>query len=200
MAAVAEQLVFDAAAHTYHLGNRRLPSVTQVLEPLCDYSMVRPDVLEAARVFGQHVHEACDLFNRDALDWDSLDLALVPYVSAWRDFLDQSGAVVIASEVRVHHQDLLYAGSPDVVLSWGKRIVVPDIKATAIVPPTVGAQTAAYAKAWQRMHGGREPARYCIHLQDGKYRTHPRTDPADWSTFVSALNCHNFKVKHRVAA
>lgn len=192
-------LEFDADTHTYTLNGQRLPSVTQVLAPLNDFSMVPPDVLEAAREFGSHVHEACDLFNRDLLDWSSLDPPLVPYVEAWQKFLDESGAVPIASEVRVVHAQYGYAGSPDVVLAWGKRTAIPDIKATAVVPPTVGPQTAAYAKAWQAMHGGREPARYCIHLrEDGTYRSHARTDPADWSIFLSALNCHKFREKHRV--
>jgi hypothetical protein len=193
-----QQVQFDAATHTYTLGGRKLPSVTQVLGPLEDYSMVPPDLLEAARIRGQHVHEACDLFDRDELDWQSLDLQLVPFVEAWRNFLHESGAVVIASEVRVVHAQLGYAGSPDKVLSWGKRIVVPDLKATAIVPRTVGAQTAAYAQAYQAMHGCRVPDRYCIHLKDGKYTTHPRRSPTDWTLFLSALNCHNFKEQHRV--
>lgn len=195
------QFDFDPATHTYTLDGRRLPSVTQVLAPLNDYSMVPPDILEAARIFGTHVHEACDLFDRDELDWSSLDPALVPYVEGWRNFLRDSGAVVIASELRVYHAELGYAGSPDKVLSWRKSIAIPDLKATAIVPPTVGPQTAAYAKAYHSMHGGRgrEPLRYCIHLTGGgKYKSHARTDPADWSYFVSALNCHKFKEKHRV--
>lgn len=190
---------FDQATHTYTLDGRRLPSVTQVLSPLEDFSMVPRDVLEAAREFGQHVHEACDLFDRGELDWLALDPALVPYVEAWRQFILDSGAVVIASELRVYHAKLGYAGSPDKVLAWGGRIVVPDLKATAIVPRTVGAQTAAYAKAYQSMHGGKEPARYCIHLEPGKYRSHQRRDPADWSLFISCLNVHNFKENNRAA-
>lgn len=194
-------LEFDAGTHTYMLNGVRVPSVTQILAPLEDFSMVPPDVLEAARIRGQHVHEACDLFDRDELDWQSLDLALVPYVEAWRNFICESGAVVIASETRVVHEQLGYAGSPDKVLSWGKREVIPDIKATAIVPRTVGAQTAAYAKARHFMLGGREPSRCCIHLRpDGKYSVHPRRDPADWALFISCLNVYKFQEKHRVAA
>lgn len=182
----------DREQHVYRVAGRVLPSVTDVLGILQDFSHVDDDVLERARQFGQHVHQAINLFNRDELDWQSLHPALVPFVERWRAFLAQSGAVVIASEKPVVHEKLGYAGTPDVVLAWSKRTVIPDIKVTAAVPRTVGAQTAAYAKAYQAMHGGREPARCCIHLTDGRYRVHARTDPADWSIFLSALNCWRF--------
>lgn len=195
------RLDFDKAAHAYTLNGQRVPSVTQILAPLVDFSMVAQDVLEAAREFGQHVHVACDLFNRGILDWLSLDPALLPYVSAWKRFIDESGAVVVASELPVAHEDFGYAGMADVVLAWRSRVVVPDIKSTAVVPATVGAQTAAYAKAYQRMHGGKEPERRCISLHpDGTYRVHAKRDAGDWSLFLSALNIHKFKEKNRVAA
>lgn len=186
-------LNFDSANHAYTLDGVRVPSVTEILSPLNDFSMIRPDVLETARVFGQHVHEACDLYDRDELDWSSLDTDLVPYVEGWKQFIEESGAIVIGSEIRVFHEKLMYAGSPDKVLAWGNRVVIPDLKATAIVPRSVGAQTAAYAEAYHSMHGGKKPERYCIHLLEGKYRTHPRKESADWSLFVSALNCWRFK-------
>lgn len=194
------RLDFDAQTHTYTLDGRRLPSVTEVLAPLIDYSRVPQDVLEAAREFGSHVHTACDLFNRDELDWSSLDDALVPYVSAWKQFLEDTGAVVIESETPVYHAQLGYAGTPDVVLAWDSRVVIPDLKSTAVVPPTVGPQTSAYAKAYQHMHGGREPERRCIQLNaDGTYRVHRKREPSDWSYFLSALNCHKFKEKYHAA-
>lgn len=193
------QLDFDRDAHIYRLNGRIVPSVTGVLRRYEDWSMVPPNVLEAARIFGSHVHQACDLFNRDALDWASLDPEIVPYVEAWKKFLDESGAVVIASEQPVAHEQLGYAGTPDVVLAWDNFVVIPDIKATAIVPRTVGVQTAGYAKAYQSMHGGREPGRRCIHLQAGQYRVHARKSPVDWSLFVSALNWHKFLEQHHVA-
>lgn len=194
------RLAFDAETHTYTLDGQRLPSVTQVLAPLNDYSMVPPDVLEAAREFGRHVHEACDLHDRDELEWSSLDPALVPYVEGWRRFLAESGAIVVASEQPIYHAKLGYAGTPDRVLAWRKGFAIPDIKSTSVVVPTVGPQTAAYAKAYQAMHGGREPARYCIQLRpDGTYKSFVRNDPADWSVFLSALNVYKWKEKHRVS-
>lgn len=186
-------LEFNKDLHMYTVNGVQVPSVTQILEPLNDFSQIRPEVLEAARQFGQHVHEACDLYDRGDLDWAALDPSLVPYVEAWKLFLDDSGAIVVSSETQVYHAKLAYAGSPDKVLAWGNRVVIPDLKATAVVPKTVGAQTAAYAEAYHAMHGGKRPERYCIHLQAGKYTSHARKDPADWSLFVSALNCWRFK-------
>jgi hypothetical protein len=173
---------------------KRVPSDPQVLGLLEDWSAVSPTVLEPARELGKNVHVATHLADRDELDRDALDPALTPYVAGWEKFLAESGAVVIATELRLYHAELGYAGTADRVLDWRGRIVIPDLKTSACVPRTVGAQAAAYAKAYQQLHGGPEPKRYCINLTgDGNYRSHARTDPADWSLFLSALNCWKFK-------
>jgi hypothetical protein len=188
------QLDFDSEKHVYSLGGRVLPSVTEILRPLEDFSRIPAEVLEAARDFGHNVHLACHLDDQEALEWDSLDPALVPYVLAWRKFLADTGAVVIASEHPLAHPTLGYAGTPDRVLAWGKRTVLPDIKSTTVVPRTVGPQTAGYTKLYQANHGGREPERYCIQLKpDGTYSSHRRPESTDWSVFLSCLNIWRFK-------
>lgn len=187
------QLEFEKASHVYRLDGRVVPSVTQILQPLNDFSMVNPGVLEAAREFGNHVHQACHLDDMEMLDWSELDPALVPYVTAWRAFLTDSGAVVIASEQPLAHSTLGYAGTPDRVLSWKKSIVIPDLKATALVPRSVGPQTAGYAAAYKSQHGGREPERLCVQLRaNGTYSSHRRREPTDWSVFLSCLNVWRF--------
>lgn len=191
-------LQFDPVAHTYEAAGKLLPSVTRILGILNDWTGIPPAVLEAAREFGANLHAAIDLYNRDELDESSVDPALVPCLNAWKTFLSDSGAVVIASEHPVYHAKYGYAGKPDVVLEWKNRIVLPDLKSTHAVPHTVGPQTAAYAEAWWYMNGarGRRPERYCIHLKDGKYALHKRDDPADWSMFLSCLNVFNYLEKH----
>lgn len=191
-------LQFDPVGHTYEAMGRRLPSVTQVLGILNNWQGIPAATLEAAREFGANLHAAINLYNRDELDESSVDAALVQYLDGWKAFIDESGAVVVASEQPVHHAVLGYAGTPDVVLAWKGRVVIPDVKSTHVVPRTVGPQTAAYAEAWWHENGcrGRHPERYCIHLQDGKYQAHRRNDPADWSMFVSCLNVFKYMEKH----
>ncbi len=186
----AAELAFDAGTHTYTLGGRVLPSVTQVLSILDRFERVPPAMLDAAREFGTHVHMACDLDNRGVLDEASLDAALLPYLEGWRKFRRVSGAVILESELRVHHAGLAYAGTLDVLAHWKSRHCIIDIK-SGQVPRTVGPQTAAYAHALTIQR----PARYCVQLMPNDYRVHALTDPRDWSIFLSCLNLTKWGIR-----
>lgn len=186
-------LLFDESAHRYTLDGRELPSVTTVLSILEDWRGVDPGVLARAAEFGTHVHQACALANAGTLDEATLDPALAPYLAQWRRFLAESGAEVLASEMRVFHRGLRYAGTLDVLALWkGQRCII-DIK-TGQLPRTVGAQTEAYRMAYQSQECGEVPRRrYCVQLAEDAYKVHPLTDPADWSIFQSCLNVWRFK-------
>jgi hypothetical protein len=191
-------LEYIAESHTYLLAGKRMPSVTEVLSIVEAYANVPAHIMEAAADFGRNVHLACDLYDRDELDMTTLDVELKAHVAAYADFLKSSGAIVIASELRVYHAELGYAGTPDKVMVLNGRVALPDIKCTAVVPHTVGAQTAAYAKAYRQMHGGPDPARFCLHLRnDGTWRLHHRKDLGDWSDFVSCLNVYKLRERCR---
>ena len=183
------ELVFNADMHTYTLGGRVLPSVTQVLSVLDQYEGVPPSVLEAAREFGQHVHAACDLDNRGVLDEDALDPALAPYLAGWRKYRADSGLVIVESELRLHDARLGYAGTCDVLGELRGQQVVIDIK-SGLVPKTVGAQCAAYA------HALKVRRRYCVQLLPNDYRVHALTDASDFSLFISCLNITNWRLRN----
>lgn len=189
-------LEFDKAAHRYTLDGRHLPSVTQVLAPLEMLDGIPVDALEKARVRGQHVHEAMALLVRDDLNWSSLDLELVPYIEGGKRFLEESGAVVIASEMRVACARIRCAGTLDLLAHWRDVQSLIDFKATAAVPATVGPQTAAYERLYQSMFGPARRNRYCVQLKPGDYRVIRLTDPADWSVFQSCLNIHHWRTKN----
>ena len=188
MTRVAE-VAFNAERHEYHLGGQRLPSVTEVLDPINELDGIPRDVLRAAADFGTHVHLACELHDAGTLDRAQLDPALEPYLRAWETFLADTGAMIVENEARVFHP-MGYAGKLDRVIEMRGRYHVADLKTSATVPRTVGPQTAAYYQAWVSERGrGISSTRYCIHLKpDGTYRLHKLTDPSDWSIFVSALN------------
>lgn len=194
------QIEFDKDLHEYTLGGRVLPSVTQVLDTLVDFRFVDAAVLEAARVFGNHVHDAMALLVRDELDWHSLDPALVPYIVGGQRFLDESGITVIASEMRVACKRMRCAGTLDLLGVIRNAEAIIDFKATAAIPPTVGPQCAAYERLYHSMFGGPKRRRFCVQLRENDYRVVPLTDPADISIFQSALNLHHWRTKHAIAA
>ena len=65
-------LVYDDDAHTYTLAGRVIPSVTQILKQVVDFSMVAPDILERKCAIGSVLHMAIALDHADDLDYDSL--------------------------------------------------------------------------------------------------------------------------------
>lgn len=190
-------LTFDEAEHRYAVDDVPVPSVTQVLNDIIgEYRHVDPDVLEAARQFGTHAHQATDLFDKGELDHDSLDVALLPYLNGWREFLIDHRARVIESELRVYHPTLRVAGTLDKLVDWNGLCQI-DLK-TGIVPRTVGLQTSAYQEllSFHPKFTTRVRRRYCLQLtglEFPSYRLFPQKNLGDWPLFVSCLNVFRFR-------
>ena len=75
---------YEHTTHTYKISGKVVPSVTQVLNRagLVDDSFYTADGAQR----GTFVHEACELFDKNLLDFDRLDPALEGYVEAWQSF------------------------------------------------------------------------------------------------------------------
>ncbi|TAM15932.1 MAG: hypothetical protein EPN65_16595 [Pandoraea sp.] len=187
---------FDPKSHTYRIDGKEIPSVTSVLSPMIDYSMVPRDTLERARRLGQAVHRMTELYDLDDLDMDDLADELKPYLTAWIKFRAETGFVPETIEKQMHHPSLRYAGTPDRSgLIKGRRAVI-DIKKMATLGPVIGLQLAAYKEMFEK--GGTPIAeRYALGLRpDGTYRLTPYTDPGDWPAFLALLTLRNWRAKH----
>lgn len=168
-------LTFDAETHRYLLDGKPVPSVTGILKPLVDFSMVDPDVLRRAAAFGTAAHQMCAMAIAGTLDYGSLDDELLPVLEAfdaWRHAcgdiasvltggtLDEgTGAIVgdgFAVEKPMGHKTLKFAGTPDIVID-GRLII--DIKTRAVKPLTDAIQCAGYEELWQA-NGGNKKAKY----------------------------------------
>lgn len=189
---------FDPTEHAYYLEDRRLPNVTSILEPLCEYAGVPKSILDAAALRGQHVHEACEMYLWGTLDEESLDDDYKPYLDAFKLFLSETNFVPEHTEERVYHKTLMYAGTMDlggILPGRAPKRALIDIKTTFKLMATVGPQTAAYQEAWNSTHDKPEqyPHRYGLQLKkDGKYKLLPYTNTADMNVFRSCLVVHNF--------
>lgn len=190
---------FDEATHTYTLDGRRLPSVTQIIAPLHDFSRVPLDVLERKRAFGVAVHLACELDDNGELDDAETDADVLVRVEAWRKFKRDTGATVLMNEQRFYHPSLLFAGTLDrVIATRAGDVYMPDLKTSTDMADAFGVQLSGYEllvsanrPEYQRI------ARKGLQLRDdGTYRLIPYNDPNDMPCFMGLLAVHRWKESH----
>lgn len=199
----AAGLEFDPVAHIYRVNGKIVPNVTKVLDTtLVDFSMVKPSDLEFARVRGVAVHRACELYDRDDLNWDTLDPQIVPYLEAWIRFKKENDFIVLNNELKVYSPSYRYAGTLDrtgLLGGKGGSHDLVDIKARTSMTPEIGPQTAAYGNAFTELYRIKLNRRFSLQLlPDGHYRMREYNDPSDLSTFLSCLQIYNFKRLHKM--
>lgn len=191
-------LTFDPVQHEYRFAGEVVPSVTQVLKPLTDYSRIPADTLETARQQGVAIHKMVELDCMGDLDEDGLPEWMRPYFLAWRAFVDESGFVVVASEQRVYHPALRYAGTLDLMgympkLKGGDALGLIDVKRSFYADAAIGYQTAAYALAWNVTGAKPGPCkrRFALRLDPtGRYRLREFANAQDTSVFTACLVVH----------
>lgn len=187
---------FDAATHTYSVDGKRVPSVTQIVAPLYDFSMVADELMRLAQERGSAVHLATELHDCDDLDEESLDPQLIPYLNAYKRFRAETGFVPELIEHQIHDSISSYAGTIDRFGTLNKTSVLIDIKACSSLHKAVGVQLAAYQSGLAK-DGIKALARYALQLRkDGTYRLQRYADPNDLPTFHALLTVQRFKEKN----
>lgn len=158
-------LIFDETLHRYTLDGEVLPSVTQILKPLHDFSAIPADVLRRAADFGTAVHKTVELYLKDDLDEDSLDEPLYNCLLAFKAF--EADHYDIFDETPViekigYHPKLKYAGTPD--LDFPSRVI--DLKSRGANTLTDALQLCLY----DHMTGNGKREHFVLELyQDGAY-------------------------------
>lgn len=192
-------LAFNPDLHEYRVDGRLLPGVTDVLKGVGIIDMSKPWYTDYERDRGKAIHSACEMLDTPAdgaLDWDSLDEAIVGYVRAWQSFLVESGAKILNVERKLWSPEYGFAGTLDRVLWWQDARTIVDIK-TGQPEKWHALQTAAY-----QILDGAATERCCVYLREnGKFRVcvHPMKDAAnDRARFLAALA--TYKTKGGMAA
>lgn len=186
---------FDQETHTYRDGDtgRLVPSVTQVLEVLSDFSKVPWQRLEAARERGSLVHAAGELLIKGQLAWDSIDSEIQAYMLGLQKFLAESGAVITGTERIVYNRELGYAGTLDAIAHWRNGYALLDWKTSVVTPISVGPQLYGYEAALKQHTGQWIRRHYCVRLMPNDYRVDRVDNIRNRSVFISALNIWKYR-------
>jgi hypothetical protein len=155
---------FDPDSHIYTAMGREVPGCTRVLDSggLVNYRHVRPDILERKSKLGREVHRVTALYDRDALDFSSVDERVTPYLDSWIRFRKQTG---FRAELREHQvmaevQGMFYGMQIDAagftgVGGRGSIDTVVEIKCVVRVLPHHAIQLAGYALGLPRSLQGK---------------------------------------------
>lgn len=129
---------------------------------------------------GRAVHRAIELIHRGTLVESSLDPQIIPFVSAYREFVKTTGFLPIEFEVAfgsIHG----FAGTVDAVGWLHGRLVLIDFKTGDSLDPSVEHQTGAYEILWNENRPDQLiEARFALQLKaTGKYKLKRMETPAE---------------------
>lgn len=189
-------LLFEPDRHVYTYNGRELPSVTQVLSLLEDYSGISRDVLKRKALIGTAVHSACELYLAQDLDESSLHPEVRPYFEQFKIWIATCKFNFQLSEKRVFSKRFGYAGTLDLHGDFQGCPSLIDIKTAAVVMPTWGPQTAAYAEALREETGITTEKRFALQLTKTGHKLIPLENNADINVFYAALTVTQWRIRH----
>ena len=198
---------FEEDGHKYVQQGKNRPSVTGLLKQygLIDYSMVKPDVLEAKRKQGSMLHGWTERYDRLGED-DMLVLpeAAIGYAQGWLNFRRQSGFELIDIEERLMTEFLGFTvgGTPDRIMRVNRiHDLVLDLKFCAKPMPAWGPQTAAYTMMkFRKMQIGNTRRCSCQIFPDARFRLHWYDQESDADAFMSIIALEAWKQNHNLKA
>jgi len=177
---------FDSVTHTYRIDGKIVPSNTQILKEagLVDVTWYN----QHGRDRGSAVHLACHLLDEDALNWETLDAELVPYVRAYEKFKKESGFVPDLIEVPMYNYPHRYGTTVDRTGMLNGREILLELKSGGVEP------WCALQLSLQNECLPKKLPRFALQIKsDGTYRLHEFKDPNDRNVALSAAAIVHWK-------
>jgi len=188
---------FDAEKHLYFIDGVNVPSFSEIAEAngLFNYSAVSEEVMQASGQFGSAAHKACQLWDLEQLDEESLSEPLIPYLDGWKKFRSEFGVVIYPQWIETPMFSLKYrfGTTPDRIVSIGNKMTVLEIKTTTTIQKAIAVQTAAQKLAFEENYGSIKQRLAVQLVGDGKYKIHEYKKLSDEAVFKSAVNVYYFK-------
>lgn len=189
------ELTFEEAPHIYRLNGFEVPSVTTLMKPLSNevYGTVDEAVLNRAAQRGTEVHETIETLVKYGIE----DCAAENrgYLEAFKAWAKDHHVEPVASECRLYHKSLRYAGTADLPSLIGGRLTMVDVKTTAsLIEMLARVQLEAYVQGYSS-HGVTFEQKAILHLKkDGNYKMEMFAikDPEAWTVFGALLTINNY--------
>ena len=189
-----QELSIDEFTHTYRQNELIITRVTTVMKPLSDdfYRTVDPAVLVKAARRGTAIHNAVENYVQFGIN--DIPPSYDGYFQAFLEWWSFRKPVVLATECKVYHKILRYAGTADLLCIIDGRVTLVDYKSSAQVNSKLCAvQLEGYDRAFES-HGIKIDDRLILHLsRNGKYVEVPfQRNTKCWSVFSALLTVRSY--------
>ena len=197
---VFPELKFEEKRHIYTLDGQLLPSVTTVMRPLDNalYCGIDEEIMRKAADRGTAIHNAVE--NYVLYGIEDIEPKYRGYFEGFMRFWEENDPEPLATESRLYHRILRYAGTADLPCIIGGKKVLIDYKTSAVVNRMLtGVQLEAYAKAYDS-HGFKFDEKAIVHLKDdGSYHMvkYKANDRESWEVFSSLMAVWNHIQKYK---
>lgn len=190
------RLVLDKETHKYSLDGKSIPGANEIMQEeglSVDFSTVNQDLLENNRAFGSAIHRICELNDKNDLDMSSVSPYALPYLEAWRRFIEENKVEIIENEMGVYSERYWYSGTLDRIIKMRGMYYVLDIKTGAGKYPVQTIVTAGYRNAYNEMKKDCIKKSIILHLTATGYKLGLEEKPSDLSIFLSAATMVNYR-------
>ncbi len=184
------ELTFEEEWHSYKVNGITIPSVSKIMRPLSSqaYKDIDREVLDRAASRGTAVHFAIELYSDTG--YAEIDEEYKPYFEAYLQWERDYRPQIIATEYRVYHPALWYAGTLDKIAVIKESNTLVDIKTTAVLSEwQVSVQLSAYEQA-AKAHGINIQKKAVLHLTKAGY-TYKEVDDS-FDIFLACMKIQNF--------
>lgn len=193
---------YEDKDHRYWVDGNEVPSITQVLTCATydEFDMVPKAVLAKKAKEGTEFAKMVEDWHAGTFDVMAANIALLDDFDAFLDWVKESGAEILQSEMIVASKKYGYAGRLDLVAHLPDiGVAMIDIKRTYDPPASGGPQTAAQVLAYGETAGVKKVEnmpRFLLHFKDGRCTLTPQTDKSDLKTFLAALTVTSWRIQH----
>ena len=171
-----KELQFEEKRHLYTINGIKLPSVTEIIDPVS--YIVYKGVDEFAKLKagwrGTDVHFAVELYNDTGVI--EIEEKFKGYLDAYLKFREdyKDKIKILFSEFKTYHKYLKYGGTLDIGAIYLSNRIIIDIKTTTfLVKPLIQMQLPAYKEAvnsWIKEDKDKFNGQYALQLKnDGTY-------------------------------
>ena len=195
-----DELDFEEEHHVYKLNGVVIPSVSTIMKPLSAslYDGVDSEIMRKAAERGTAVHNAIENY----LKFGIVDIApeYQGYMDSFLAWYEENDVQPLATESRVYHKTLRYAGTADMPAIVNGKVICIDYKTSASVNKMLtGIQLEAYAKAYES-HGVSFDGKAILHLRNGekaRWVPYEKNDYESWDVFGALLKIWNHIRKYK---